>query len=309
MALITTIEAIRKNVSQLSKGVSFSDIEGDVRTAQREFIEPYFGSSFPDEASSDIKELLEESISNFAVYRFSMKNAVQLTASGMQTVSNDNFQSAAKWDKYNFRDILLSTGYSALEAALHWSISDNNFKQTPQYKAATARLLNFTVEIESYKLDFVTFQPLKKHIALVERQMLKPLLGALYNELLEKQYKNANEGGLNVLKTELLGLVRDALGQYAIELAFEQNLVNIVGQQVSIKTLKDEDASHQSVVPPLDLYTLAMKTKADYSARYFYALNDFLTQNASALQWIAPASTVIVANTEEQIGVKTLGRI
>lgn len=309
MALITTIEAIRKNVSQLSTGVKFSDIEADVIAAFRDEIRPFFGSTFPDASPDSIKTLLIEAVANFAVCRFSMKNAVQLTASGMQSVSNENFQSAAKWDKYNFRDILKSTGYSALEAALQLAIQDEAFKETPQYKTATDRLLNFTFEIESYKLDFVTFQPLKKHIALVERQMLKPLLGALYNELLEKQYKNANEGGLNVLKTELLGLVRDALGQYAIELAFEQNLVNIVGQQVSIKTLKDEDASHQTLVPPLDLYTLAMKTKADYSARYFYALNDFLTQNASALQWIAPASTVIVANTEEQIGVKTLGRI
>lgn len=305
MALITTIEAIRKNVSQLSTGVKFSDIEADVIAAFREEIQPFFGSTFPDASPGLIKILLVEAVANFAVYRFSMKNAVQLTASGMQSVSNENFQSAAKWDKYNFRDMLKSTGYSALEAALHLSIQNEDFQDTPQYEAAKARLLNFTVEVESYKLDFVTFQPLKKHIALVERQMLKPLLGALYDELLLKQYATAN--GLNVLKMELLGLVRDALSQYAIELAFEQNLVNIVGQQVSIKTLKDEDASHQTLTPPLDLYTLAMRNKADYSARYFYALNDFLTQNATALGWIAPVSTVIVTNTEEQIGIKTLG--
>ena len=307
MAFLTTIEDIRKHISQLSTGVKFSDIEGDVRTAQREFIETYFGSSFPDAASITIKELLKEALSNFAVYRFSMKNPVQLTASGMQSVSNDNFQAAAKYDKFNFRDMLLATGYSALEAALHLSIQDEDFKDTPQYKSATARLLNFTVEIDSYKLDFETFQPLKKHIALIERQMLKPILGALYDELFEKQY--VTENGLNALKTELLGLVRDALGQYAIELAFEQNLIQISGQQVSIRTLKDADARYQTAAPSLDLYTLAMKTKADYSARYFYALNDFLTQNATALGWVPPASSVVSSsNPTEQIGIKTLGK-
>lgn len=304
--MITTIQDLRKYVSQLSPGVKFDDIEADVRTAQREFIDPHFGSIFPNVAPQFIKDLLKEAVANFAVHRFSLKNAVQLTASGMQSVSNDNFQSAAKYDKFNFRDILLATGYSALEAALHLSIQNEDFQETPQYKAATARLLNFTVEIESYKLDFVTFQPLKKHINLVERQMLKPLLGALYEELLDKQYKTEN--GLNLLKMELLGFVRDALGQYAIELAFEQNIISIVGQQVSIKTIDTQQANLNTQAPNLDLYTLAMKTKADYSARYFYALHDFLTQNATALGWIAPTSSVVSTSSAiEQIGIKTLG--
>ncbi len=303
--MITTIQDLRKYVSQLSSGVTFNDIEADVRTAQRTFIDPHFGATFPDAAPQPIKDLLKEAVANFAVHRFSLKNAVQLTASGMQSVSNDNFQSAAKYDKFNFRDILWSTGYSALEAALHLSIQNTAFQQTPQYQAATARLLNFTVEIDSYRLDFETFQPLKKHIALVERQMLKPLLGALYDELLEKQYKTEN--GLNPLKTELLGLVRDALGQYAIELAFEQNVVSIVGQQVSIKMLDTQHATLNTQPPNLDLYTLAMKTKADYSARYFYALHDFLTQNATALSWTTPTESVAPLSTAEQIGIKTLG--
>lgn len=305
MTLITTIEGIRKYVSQLSAGVKFADIEGDVITAQREYIELHFGTAFPDAAPQGIKDLLRESVANFAAYRYSMKNAVQLTASGMQSISNENFQSAAKYDKFNFRDILVSTGYSALEVALHLAIFNVDFKAIPQYKVATARLLNFTDEISSYRLDFETFQPLKKHIALIERQILKPLLGSLYDELFLKQY--ATVSGLSDLKNELLAMVRDALGQYAIELAFEQNLIQIVGQQVSIKTLQNDDARFQSAVPPLDLYTLAMKTKADFSARYFYALNDFLTQNATALSWSAPVAPIAPASTTEQVGIKTLG--
>lgn len=306
MALITTIEEIKKHVSQLSTVVRFGDIEPDIHAAFREELYPFVGASYPDTAPASIKTLLQEALANFAVYRFSMKNPVQLTASGMQSISNENFQSAAKYDKFNFRDMLLATAYSALEMGLSLAAYENDFKATPQYKSLTARLLNFTSEIESYKLDFTTFQLIKKHIALIEKQMLQPLLGSLYNELRQKQY--VNENGLSDLKTELLGIVRDALGQYAIELAFEQNIIAIVGHQVSIKALKDDDARYQAQAAPLDLYTLAMKNKADFSARYFSYLKDFLKQNAEALGWTAPTEWAApLSNATEQIGIKTLG--
>jgi uncharacterized protein (UPF0335 family) len=302
-----TLEQIRVFVPQLSAGLTDGHITEDVKTAFDKYIVPHFGKDYPNSVTGEIQLQLKKALANFTAYIFSKKNVLELTASGAQSIETETHRRSYKYDKDSFREMVLSAGYESLERALYDAILDEEFQDTPQYKKATKRLLNFTYEITMYELDFQTFQPLKSYVELIEREVLKPLLGnTVYQELKTHNYDaDWIDDTDNAEKVELLEIIKEALGHYAVNLGFETNLLKLSGQRVYVQAHKDDDASLQSSAPPLDLYMVALKTRQDFSLRYFGAISQFLKDNATELGWTAPASATSTT-TSTQIGIKTL---
>jgi uncharacterized protein (UPF0335 family) len=128
----------------------------------------------------------------------------------------------------------------------------------------------------------------------------------LYQELKTHNYDTEwIDDTENAEKVELLELIIEALGHYAVNLGFETNLVKLAGQKVYIESQKDDDSMVQRNSPVLDLYMVAMKTRQDYTLRYFGAISQFLKENATALGWTASPS-VTATTTTKQLGIKTL---
>jgi hypothetical protein len=297
--LVTNIQTLQKYAPEFTGGVTFANVETLIKTVIREEVYPIFGKTYADAATGELKDLLEEAVCNLLAFRKIKRHSINFTGSGTQKFENQNFVSPYKYEKADFKEEAVLNGYMALEAALKLAFQDTAFQTKEEYFEARARFINFTSEVKSYKLDFLTFRTLFPVLELIEREVLKPLLGAtLYTEMLGKQYQTFTTQA--VKKKELLKLIREGLGMYAVQLALEMGTVQIQGNQVFIKEYKDDDSSYQMKMPRADLYDAALRNRNEYAHRYFNQVNIFLTDNATELGWTAPEAVAATNNYQNQ---------
>jgi hypothetical protein len=297
--LVTTIQTLQKYAPEFTGGVIYGSVESLIKGVIRQEIYPIFGKAYADAATGDLKDLLEEAVCNLVAFRKIKRHSINFTGSGTQKFENQNFVSPYKYEKVDFKEETIQTGYTALESALKLAFEDTAFQAKEEYLEARARFINFTFEVKSYKLDFLTFRSLFPVLELIEREVLKPLLSTdLYNHLLQNQYKNFSTHP--IVKKELLKLIREGLGMYAVQLAIEMNTVQVQGNQVYIRELKDDDASEQRVMPRADLYDAALRNRNEYAHRYFNQVNLYLNEKATELGWTAPEVVVVTNNFQNQ---------
>lgn len=298
MALSFTVDTFKKYAPELSGGVRIDSLASKVASALRDNIYPVLGKTYTDEATSYLKDLIEESVVSFVTHALITTHTVTFTGSGVQRMETEQFRPLFKYQEQNYRDLTLTSAYNALEAAIAFSLT-TSWRNTAEGKKASQRLLNLRREAESFVFDYTTFRAILPLVKLVEDEALRPMLTAtLYNTLRNVQYTNLNE-----LQTELLTLIRDALSAYAVELAIRTNIVTVIGNVVRVVGYEEDDASQHSYAPRADLMRVALETQREFVPRFFRRINNFLTENATALNWTPP--TVSEAVTDEESTAQT----
>jgi hypothetical protein len=247
-------------------------------------------------------KLLKESVAKLSVWRYSLTASVHITGSGVQRFENEDFKTAFKNQERLFRDELLRGGFTALEDAVFLACSNQDFQAHEKYAEVTSSFVNFTHEIGAFTLDYQTLAVIKPYVELIELDALKSVLGVvLYDYLKDKQYKTIE----SVTKKMLLKIIRQALAQYAINMAFEMGMVTVSGNNVYLRQDRNDDNSEQRITPSLDYFDYFMRNRKAHTVRFFLHVNKYLTENAVDLGWTAPA-LVAPRNSENKIAVKTL---
>lgn len=302
-------------------GVDFARLLPTIRKVEREFVAPLFPAVWLErwrdetlltqlnETESTIRDLLCEAVGHLATWKYAKTAAVLLTGSGMQKMENEHFSSAYKDDKQEFKADHEADGLAALEAALREAVLYHadlqGFIITDAYENATARLVNFTKDFAQsrYLVSYKTFQTLLPIIELIERETVIPLLSStFYAALKTEQY----DPSVSDEKRTLLRYLREGIGQYAIAIATEMNLITLEGNQVFTREWKNNNDLENRTAPRKDLYEVALKTREAFAFRYFKAANQFLNDNATALVWTAPPPRVAYKSTRIEIGLKSL---
>lgn len=319
---LNSIAEIRDWTDGIAESVPFGEIKTVLRGVERDYLMPLFPKDLLKrlEENADlntteksVRELILEAVAHLAVFKYSFTAPLQLTGSGLQHIETENFKPGFKYEKDDFRNVKEVSGLSVLESALFeavWNKSElpNYWSTSLHYRNTTARLINFTQDFEEgqYRIGRKTLETMLRFISLVERQTVKPLIGeTLYTELRSIQYSDAIFSDENAKKRELLGLLREAMAQYAVALAMEVNMVYVDGAQVITKEWKNDDASSQRSVASINLVELSMRNRINYAKMYFGEVQKFLVNNATDLNYTVPESSGAIS-TSGQIGIKTL---
>jgi hypothetical protein len=322
MALINDADTLRQHVANgPTDGVDFDRLKPIIRTIEREYVLSLFPEIWINRWSDEgldsqlnetelmIKSILREGLGHLVTWKYAKTGAVLLTGSGMQKMENEHFTSAFKDDKQEFKEDHEASGLSALESALYYAVRYKadltGFDLTEAYEKATEHFVNFTADFEAakYRISYKTFAALTPIIALIEAETVVPLLGASFYESLKMEQYNSL---LALEKRKLLKYLREGVGQYAVKLAMEMNLVTMEGNQVMVRELKNSNDVENRTAPRRDLYEHALMTREAYAFRYFRAANNFLLENADVLAWIAPAAKAGYTSTRTEIGLKSL---
>lgn len=308
---LNSIADLRQYVSAIQDGPSFSAYAPTVKQVTRYYIEPLFPKVLREKliANTDLtptetalRDFLREAIACFTAFKYSFSGAIVQTGSGLQHFEGEQFKTAYKYEKEDYRGYFEETGFVVLEEALKFAVMNKDsiegYAASNEYAKAVSRLVNFTSDFEGcgYQIGRKTLALLLPHIALIEREVIENVLTpTLYDELKTLQY---TEGGLSLTpkKKQLLSLYREGVAQYALQLAMDLSLIHFVGNQVFIKEHTGDDANSQRTLPKMDVYSRVQETRNDYAARYLAQAKKYLVDNAIALGWTAPPVTEGVSN-------------
>lgn len=309
-----------------TEGVDFATrLEPTVRKIEREYVAPLFPATVltrlvaqnpqPQLHDSEIKLkiLITEAVAHLSTWKFSLTSAVVQTGSGLQTFANDQFKDSPKYAKQDYREAHENDGLTTLEESLMFAVMNRanivGFDlNTAEFKAATARFLNFSRDYNLSKswITAKTFSVIQPNIELIERESVVPMLGETFYETLRSEQYSSD---LTPIKKTLLGILRNGIAQYAVRLGIEMNLVTLNGNQVMVKELKNTDDRENQTMSRKDLYEVAMTSLEAYSLRYFTQAKNFLQKNAQALDWTDPnagVTTYVPPKEVAHVGIKTL---
>ncbi|MFA6261090.1 MAG: DUF6712 family protein [Bacteroidia bacterium] len=287
----------------LNSNFRYEYIEGALSELQNGIITKTFGRTFitelaerhcainPDPAITDEEAqligYLQSAITHLAFAKALPSLIVQMGNSGIFQTSGDNTKPIFQWQKLEYENARLETGYNSIEEAINylieerdhakfaeWKTSDSE-KKANKFFVSTAEQFNERYPIGSSRR---TYEALKPFINEAEKFEIKPLIGASLFDDLKTKLETIT---LSEDQLKLVPYIQDAVANIAIVKSIGRLTVKIDAEGyrvVSISATGSDTSKHQNAATAEQL--ISLKKEAILAADgYKNALVSFLMAN------------------------------
>jgi hypothetical protein len=301
--LVKNIDDLRKYVSNLNSTFQFSFVEGALADIQSGYLSQIFGSAFiasltarynattPSPALTDQEKALINHIGTANAYLAIGKALptllVQLGNSGLYQTESNNSKPLYQWQKIEYENSILESGYSPIETGLQY-LWDNRthpqfaqWKDSPeeaksvQYFLSTASDFNERFPIANSRR---TYEALKPFIREAQQFEIKPLIGApMYDELVSK-IKAFDLGDKYPL---LLPYIKDALAQISIARSIGRLTVKADSEGYRVVSVMGSggDSVKNKTTATMEQLDMLKREAMNSAGKYCNALLNFLNSN------------------------------
>ncbi|MDQ1088994.1 DUF6712 family protein [Siphonobacter sp. SORGH_AS_1065] len=293
--LINDQDTLKEYLGGIQKVMDFATWKPFVRSSEQKYIIPAIGwdqyrqlvaLDNPNQYQTEFLDLIKAALAWFTYVEAFPHLTVGVGDAGISVQTPTNSQAMAKWQYVALTKESASKADENLEGAIQYLETFANefpaWKNSTAYSVNRGRLISSATEatraFPAIRYSRRLFLCLRDYFQIAEKEFVRPILGPLYEELIEK-LKDGFGFSLTIHEAEVLDLSRKAIAQYGFAQAVPYLNMNVDFRLVSeTDGILNEDA--------LGITRLnAISQKAMGEAQEKAAeLKRYLNENASADQ-------------------------
>lgn len=305
--LVKSLDVFKKHVT-INYDFDFNTISPYIKKNERKYIKSIIGkdqltslieAADPEDETLEVKELLQEAVSNLAMLEFTNIGMIQISDNGFLISTNQNAKAAEWWQIRDLRRSLLDSGLNAIDEALQimeanpsdfsdWTESDQG-KKYNSFFVRNASVFQEYYNINSSRLTFFSLLP---YLKIAED---KYFVGALGEETIQKIKAAATDQAKKALEIAAAAQVHLALSEITNDGVLKFTASGLYNTTYQVPGEKIDK------LPEIEVYNFH-RNKQNAGVEYLKKLVQYITQEEATFTEFANKTQTITTSKVHNTG-------